>query len=278
MYKERLKELNKICIDVRRDCIKTQKAVGSGHLGGSFSAMEIMVYLYFEKMNVNTENPYKEDRDVFIISKGHASLGYYAVLGRRGYFPLEELKTYRHINSRLQGHTHIDCVPGVEVSTGSLGQGLSYGIGLALGYKKRGFNSSIYVMIGDGEMEEGQIWEAFLLQSHLKLDNLVTIIDNNKLQLDGFSTEIVGLNNMNKKMESFDFNSIEIDGNDFQQIERAFNKIEKGQANIIISNTVKGKGISFMENKVEWHSKKVDDKEYITALKELDEKEGEING
>lgn len=278
MDDKRLKELKQIAIDVRRDCIKTQRLTGSGHLGGAFSAVEMMIYLYFEKMNIDVENPLREDRDIFILSKGHASIGYYSVLARRGFFPLEELKTYRQINSRLQGHTHIDDAPGIECSTGSLGQGLSFGIGLALGFKKKGYKNNIYVMLGDGELEEGQIWEAFLLQEHLKLDNLVTIIDNNRLQLDDITENIIELTNFKDKMLSFNFNVIEIDGHNFEEIERAFLQLKKGEANVIISNTVKGKGISFMENSVIWHAKKVDEQEYLAALKELDEQEVVLNG
>lgn len=278
MESKRLKELKQIAIDVRRDSIKTQKTTGSGHLGGSFSALEMMVYLYFEKMNIDVSNPLKEERDIFILSKGHASLGFYSVLARRGFFPLEELKTYRRINSRLQGHSHIDSAPGIECSTGSLGQGLSFGIGLALGYKKKGLKNNIYVMLGDGELEEGQVWEAFLLQEHLKLDNLIIIIDNNRLQLDDITENIIGLTNIRDKMQAFNFNVLEINGNDFEEIDGAFFGIKKGKANLIICNTIKGKGISFMENSVEWHSKKADEREYEAALKELEEQEVALNG
>ncbi len=277
METKRLRELKQIAIDIRRDCIKTQKITGSGHLGGSFSALEMMIYLYFERMNIDVSKPLKEERDIFILSKGHASLGFYSVLARRGFFPLEELTTYRQINSRLQGHSHIDSAPGIECSTGSLGQGLSFGIGLALGYKKRGFKNNIYVMLGDGELEEGQVWEAFLLQEHLKLDNLTIIIDNNRLQLDDITENIIGLTNIRDKMQAFNFNVLEIDGNSFEEIDGAFTRIKKGEANLIICNTIKGKGISFMENSVEWHSKKVDDKEYEASLKELEKEEAALN-
>lgn len=273
----RIKELKQIAIDARRDCIITQKLTGSGHLGGAFSALEMMVYLYFEKMNVDVSEPLMTERDIFILSKGHASVGYYSVLARRGFFPLEELKTYRQINSRLQGHSHIDSAPGIECSTGSLGQGLSFGIGLALGYKKKGLNNNVYVMLGDGKLEEGQVWEAFLLQEHLKLDNLIIIIDNNRLQLDDITENVIGLTNLKDKMLSFNFNVMDVNGNDFEEIEEAFTKVKKGEANLIISNTIKGNGISFMENSIVWHSKKVDNKEYETSLKELDEQEVALN-
>lgn len=274
----RLRELKQIAIDVRRDCIKTQKHTGSGHLGGAFSALEMMVYLYFEKMNIDAAKPLMDERDIFILSKGHASVGYYSVLARRGFFPIEELETYRQINSRLQGHSHIDSAPGIECSTGSLGQGLSFGIGLSLGFKKRGLNNNVYVMLGDGELEEGQVWEAFLLQEHLKLDNLIIIIDNNRLQLDDITENVIGLTNLKEKMLAFNYNLMDINGNDFKEIEGAFSNIRKGKANLIISNTIKGKGISFMENSVIWHSKKVDDREYEASLKELEEQEVALNG
>ncbi len=277
MDANRLKELKQIAIDVRRDCIKTQKLTGSGHLGGAFSALEMMVYLYFEKMNINVSEPLMTERDIFILSKGHASVGYYSVLARRGFFPLEELKTYRQINSRLQGHSHIDSASGIECSTGSLGQGLSFGIGLALGFKKKGLKNNVFVMLGDGELEEGQVWEAFLLQEHLKLDNLVIIIDNNKLQLDDITENVIGLTNLKDKMLAFNFNVMDINGNDFEEIDGAFSYIKKGAANLIICNTIKGKGISFMENSVIWHAKKVDEQEYDASLKELDEQEVALN-
>lgn len=277
MDANRLKELKQIAIDARRDCIKTQKLTGSGHLGGAFSALEMMVYLYFEKMNINVSEPLMTERDIFILSKGHASVGYYSVLARKGFFPLEELKTYRQINSRLQGHSHIDSAPGIECSTGSLGQGLSFGIGLALGFKKKGLKNNVYVMLGDGELEEGQVWEAFLLQEHLKLDNLVIIIDNNKLQLDDITENVIGLTNLKDKMLAFNFNVLDINGNDFEEIDGAFSNIKKGAANLIICNTIKGKGISFMENSVIWHAKKVDEQEYEASLRELDEQEVALN-
>lgn len=277
MNKEKIKELQKLAITIRKDSIETQKEVGSGHLGGAFSAMEIMTYLYFYKMNIDVKNPLKEERDIFILSKGHASLGYYCVLARRGFFEVEELKTYRRINSRLQGHTHIDSAPGIECSTGSLGQGLSFGIGLALGYKKKGLNNKIYVMLGDGEMEEGQVWEALMLQGRLKLDNLVPIIDFNKIQLDDYVENITNFNNLSEKIKAFGFNVIDIDGHDFEKIDNAFNSIEKDCANIVIANTIKGKGVSFMENSIAWHSKKVNSEEYEKAIVELNTKEAELN-
>jgi transketolase len=275
--KNKVNYLKRIAINIRKDSLNVLRLAGSGHIGGSLSAVEIMVYLYFYKMNVDPTDPYKNDRDIFILSKGHASIGYYCVLARKGFMTYDELKTYRKINSRLQGHPHIDDVPGIECSSGSLGQGLSFGIGIALGYKKKGFSSSVYVMVGDGELEEGQIWEALILQSYLKLDNLIIIIDNNKLQLDDFTENITGINNLKKKFESFDFNVSEIDGNDFESIDKAFSNLRNDKPNIIIANTVKGKGISFMENKIEWHSKKIDDEVYKKAVEELNSQGESLN-
>ncbi|MBP2070902.1 transketolase [Thermoanaerobacterium butyriciformans] len=277
MEKNKVNYLKRIAINIRKDSLNVLRLAGSGHIGGSLSAVEIMVYLYFYKMNVDPTDPYKNDRDIFILSKGHASIGYYCVLARKGFMAYDELKTYRKINSRLQGHPHIDDVPGIECSSGSLGQGLSFGIGIALGYKKKGFSSSVYVMVGDGELEEGQIWEALILQSYLKLDNLIIIIDNNKLQLDDFTENITGINNLKKKFESFDFNVFEIDGNDFESIDKAFSNLRNDKPNIIIANTVKGKGISFMENKIEWHSKKIDDEVYKKAVEELNSQGESLN-
>lgn len=277
MDKETYDNLTKTAIKVRRLAIKTLKIAGSGHIGGSFSATELMVYLYFNKMNIDPHNPNKSDRDIFLLSKGHASLGYYSVLAERGYFKKEELSTYRQINSKFQGHPHIDEVPGVESSSGSLGQGISFGIGIALGMKKKNINNKIYVMTGDGELEEGQIWEAIILQAKLKLDNLIIIVDQNKLQLDDYVKNITELSNLKSKFESFGFNVIEINGNDFNEIDDAFKNFSSSKPNIIISDTVKGKGISFMENKVEWHSKKLNDEDYNKALMELEKQEADIN-
>lgn len=277
MNKQEITKLKKLGVQVRKDCIEIQRIAKSGHLGGAFSAVEIILYLYFKEMKIDVQNPWKEDRDIFILSKGHASIGYYSILARRGFFPLEELKTYRKINSRLQGHTHIYDAPGIECSTGSLGQGLSFGIGLALGYKKKGLKNKVYVMLGDGELEEGQLWEALLLQGKLKLDNLITIIDNNKLQLDDFVDNVLELNNISERIKPFGFNTIDIDGNDFDEIDKAFSKLMPNAANIIVAHTVKGKGVSFMENSIPWHAKKVNDEEYIKALEELRNMEDVLN-
>lgn len=278
MDKQKILELKKKAVEARRKCIEMVRTAGSGHIGGSFSAIEMMIYLYFYKMRINPEKPYDEKRDIFILSKGHASSGYYSVLSMRGYFPDEELATYRQINSRLQGHPRLGDLPGVECSSGSLGQGLSFGIGMALGYKKKGLDNNVYVMIGDGEAEEGQIWEALMLQSFLKLDNLIIMVDCNRLQLDDFVDNVTGLYDLGKKLNSFGYNVIQIDGNDFEEIDKAFSNLDRVIPNIIIANTIKGKGISFMENSIEWHSKKVSDEEYKIAMKELDGQEAALNG
>jgi len=277
LERELYKKLTKTAIKVRRLAIKTLKTAGSGHIGGSFSAVELMVYLFFNKMNIEPHNPKKEDRDIFILSKGHASLGYYSVLAEKGYFEREELSTYRQINSRLQGHPHMDEAPGIESSSGSLGQGISFGIGLAIGFKKRNMPNKIYVMTGDGELEEGQIWEAIMLQSHLKLDNLIIVVDQNGLQLDDYVKNITGLTNIKSIFEAFGFNTIKIDGNNYNEIDNAFTTLSSNKPNIIIAETIKGKGIFFMEDRVEWHSKKLNDEEYMRALKELEEQEVIIN-
>lgn len=269
MDENKLTLLEQTARQVRKDCLEIQKTVGSGHLGGSFSAVELMVYLYFERMNIDPRFPNKEDRDIFILSKGHATLGYYSVLARRGFFPVEELKTYRRINSRLQGHTLMDSAPGIESTSGSLGQGLSFGIGMALGYKRRKMKNTVYVMVGDGELQEGQIWEAFILQGRLQLDNLVLIIDNNHLQLDDYVRNVTGQENYPEQFRAFGFNVISVNGHDFLRIEEAFNQLLPGRANVIIADTTKGKGISFMENEVAWHAKKLSDEEYKLAMEEL---------
>lgn len=276
MDREKLINLKKIALNVRKDCIEIQRCAGSGHLGGAFSAVEMMVYLYFERMHINPSDPLDVNRDIFILSKGHASIGYYSVLARRGFFPVDELKTYRRINSRLQGHTHIDDAPGIECTTGSLGQGLSFGLGLAFGFKRKGLNNKVYVMMGDGETEEGQVWEAFMLQGHLKLDNLIAIIDNNGLQLDDYTVNITCAAGLKEKLESFGYNAIEMNGHDFEEIDRAFSMTDARRANVIISDTVKGKGVSFMENSIPWHSRKMSDDEYKAAMDELSHGEADL--
>lgn len=274
MLRAELDHLKSLALESRKKCIETQYLVKSGHLGGSFSAMEMMIYLYFKKMNIQPGAEKNLERDVFILSKGHASLGYYVVLAERGFFPVEELQTYRQIDTRLQGHTHMDSVPGVECSTGSLGQGLSYGLGIALSKKKQGLGGKVYVLLGDGEMQEGQIWEALMLQSKLQLDNLIPIVDNNGLQLDSDVASVMGHPDFEQRIRAFGHHVVEVDGQDFEGIDRGFDQLIEGRANCIIANTTKGAGISFMENQVPWHSKKLSEAEYERALSELAEKEG----
>lgn len=266
---EDIKKLQRLAIMMRRDCLEMQQIAGSGHLGGAFSAMEMLIYLYFRKMKIDCTNYLKEGRDIFILSKGHCSIGYYSVLARRGFFTVEELKTYRQIGSRLQGHPHMDNAPGIECSGGALGQGLSFALGLALGYKKNKWDGMVYVMVGDGEIQEGQVWEALLLQGYLKLTNLVIIVDNNKLQLDNFVDQVVDFSNLLEKLQAFGYHVEEIDGHDFSQIDNAFMALSSDRGNVIIANTVKGKGISFMEHSIAWHSKKASEVEYQAALLEL---------
>jgi transketolase len=268
-----LMQLKKIAVQVREDCIKTQKIAGSGHLGGSFSAVELMVYLYFEQMNVDPQESLKADRDIFILSKGHASLGYYSVLARRGFFPVAELQTYRRIDSRLQGHSCLDSAPGIENSSGSLGQGFSFGLGIALGYRRRRMKNRVYVMIGDGELQEGQVWEGIILQQKLQLDNLILIVDNNHLQLDDYVQNVIGRENYLEQFQTFDFKVIPVDGHDFGRLEQAFGQICPSRANVLIADTVKGKGISFMENQIASHSQKLTDQQYQLALAELGKEE-----
>ena len=266
---EELKHLQKLAVAVRRDCIETQHKVGSGHLGGSFSAVEVMLYLYFKEMAVDTAQWRQAGRDVFILSKGRASLAYYSVLARRGFFPVEELASYRQLGSRLQGHSHMDSAPGIECSTGSLGQGLSFGIGIALGYAYQHYKGRVYVMLGDGELQEGQVWEALCLQAHLKLSSLVVLIDRNGLQLDATVAKVQKLEDAAKAFAGLGYFVQEIDGHDFGAIDRAFTNLHGIKPNLILADTVKGKGISFMENQVNWHAQKVTEEEYRLALAEL---------
>ncbi len=269
MTENKNQNLKELANDLRVLSVETQNLIGSGHLGGSYSAAELFVYLYHEEMNISQENVKDPNRDYFILSKGHASLGYYSVLAQKGFFPREEMKTYRQLNSRLQGHTEIDTVPGIESSTGSLGQGFSYAIGLAMGLKKQNLSGTVYVMLGDGECQEGQIWEAIMLQSHLKLDNLVPILDNNRIQLDNFTEAVMGDVKWNSILSSFGYDVREFDGHDFEAIEGAFANRPADQPVFLLANTVKGKGVSFMEDVVAWHSKKCDATEFVQAMEEL---------
>ena len=269
-------ELMKTAVEIRKGIIASLHSAKAGHPGGSLSATEIFTYLYFEEMNVDPKNPKKENRDRFVLSKGHTAPGLYSTLAQKGYFPKEDLLTLRHTGSYLQGHPDMKHIPGVDMSSGSLGQGISAAVGMAIAGKLDGADYRVYTLLGDGEIEEGQVWEASMLAAHKKLDNLVVIIDNNNLQIDGAITEVNSPYPIDKKFEAFNFHVINIDGNDFDQIDAAFKeaKTVKGQPTAIIAKTVKGKGVSFMENQVGWHGKAPNDEEYKIAMEEL-EKAGE---
>jgi len=269
-------ELMKTANEIRKGIVTALHSAKAGHPGGSLSATEIFTYLYFEEMNVDPKNPKKADRDRFVLSKGHTAPGLYSTLAQKGFFPKEDLVTLRHTGSYLQGHPDMKHIPGVDMSSGSLGQGISAAVGMAIAGKLDNADYRVYTLLGDGEIQEGQVWEASMLAAHRKLDNLVVIVDNNNLQIDGEITEVNSPYPIDKKFEAFNFHVINIDGNDFDQIDAAFKeaKTVKGQPTAIIAKTVKGKGVSFMENQVGWHGKAPNDEEYKIAMEEL-EKAGE---
>lgn len=269
-------ELMKKANDIRKDIITAVHSAKAGHPGGSLSAADIYTYLYFEEMNIDPTDPKKADRDRFVLSKGHTAPGYYSALAERGYFPVEDLKTLRHTGSYLQGHPDMKHIPGVDMSSGSLGQGISAAVGMAVSAKIYGEDYRVYTLLGDGEIQEGQVWEAAMLAGHRKLDNLVVIVDNNNLQIDGYISEVNSPYPIDKKFEAFNFHVISIDGHNFDQIDAAFNeaKATKGMPTVIIAKTVKGKGVSFMENKAEWHGAAPNDEQYAVAMADL-EKVGE---
>ncbi|WIF95310.1 transketolase [Caminicella sporogenes] len=265
------KELEKIAVQIRKDIINMIAEAGSGHPGGSLSAADIITALYFKKMNIDPENPNWEDRDRFVLSKGHAAPVLYAALARRGYFSPDELLKLRKINSMLQGHPDMKGTPGIEMSTGSLGQGFSASIGMALASKLDGKKNRIYVLLGDGEINEGIVWEGAMAAAHYKLDNLTAILDYNGLQIDGKNEEVMNIKPVDEKWKSFGWHVIEIDGHNFEEIFKAFDEAEsvKGKPTMIIAKTVKGKGVSFMENKVGWHGSAPTKEDREKALKEL---------
>ena len=269
-------ELSKIANEVRKGVIKSTHAAKSGHPGGSLSVADIITYLYFEEMNVDPQNPKWTERDRFVLSKGHVAPALYATLAEKGFFPKEDLLTLRHVGSYLQGHPDMKGVPGVDMSSGSLGQGVSCAAGMALAAKLDNKDYRVYAITGDGEIEEGQIWEAAMFAGFRKLDNLVVIVDNNHLQIDGAIDEVCSPYPIDKKFEAFNFHTIVIDGNNFDEIRMALNEARetKGKPTAIIARTVKGKGVSFMENVVGWHGKGPNDEECKIALEEL-EKAGE---
>ena len=269
-------ELEKMANEIRKDIVTAVHSAKSGHPGGSLSSADIFTYLYFEEMNVDPANPKWEDRDRFVLSKGHVAPGLYSTLAEKGYFPKEDLKTLRHTGSYLQGHPDMKHIPGIDMSSGSLGQGVSVAVGMAAAGKYDKKDYRVYTLTGDGEIQEGQIWEAAMWAGHRKLDNLVVIVDNNNLQIDGSVEDVCSPYPIDKKFEAFNFHVINIDGNDFDQIREAFKEARetKGMPTAIIAKTVKGKGVSFMENAAVWHGKAPNDEEYEIAMADL-EKAGE---
>ena len=269
-------ELEKMANEIRKDIVTAVHSAKSGHPGGSLSSADIFTYLYFEEMNVDPANPKWEDRDRFVLSKGHVAPGLYSTLAEKGYFPKEDLKTLRHTGSYLQGHPDMKHIPGIDMSSGSLGQGVSVAVGMAAAGKYGKKDYRVYTLTGDGEIQEGQIWEAAMWAGHRKLDNLVVIVDNNNLQIDGSIEDVCSPYPIDKKFEAFNFHVINIDGNDFDQIRAAFKEARetKGMPTAIIAKTVKGKGVSFMENAAGWHGKAPNDEEYEIAMADL-EKAGE---
>lgn len=269
-------ELMKTANEVRKGIVTAVHSAKSGHPGGSLSAADIYTYLYFEEMNIDPKDPKKADRDRFVLSKGHTAPGYYSTLAHRGFFPVEDLTTLRKVGSYLQGHPDMKHIPGVDMSSGSLGQGISAAVGMAISAKLSGDDYRVYTLLGDGEIQEGQVWEASMLAGHRKLDNLVVIVDNNNLQIDGKITDVNSPYPIDKKFEAFNFHVINIDGNDFDQIEAAFKEARKtkGMPTAIIAKTIKGKGVSFMEDQAGWHGKAPNDEQYAQAMEEL-EKAGE---
>ena len=265
------KQLQITACNVRMGIIDATHSAKAGHPGGSLSATEMFTYLYFKELNVDPKNPKWENRDRFVLSKGHTAPGLYAALAHRGFFPVADLITLRHIDSYLQGHPNMNSVPGVDMSTGSLGQGISCAVGMALGLKHQGNPARVYTLLGDGEIQEGQVWEACMAAAHYKLDNFVAIIDNNGLQIDGNIADVMSPYPIVDKLEAFGFNTIAIDGHDFDQIEAAFAaaKATKGKPTAIVMKTIKGKDVSFMENNAGWHGKAPNDAEHEQAIKEL---------
>lgn len=264
-------ELKKTAHKVREGIVTSIFSAKAGHPGGSLSAADLFTYLYFEELNIDPKNPKKEDRDRFVLSKGHTAPGLYAALAHRGFFPVEDLETLRHTGSYLQGHPDMKCVPGVDMSTGSLGQGFSAAVGMALAAKMDQKDYRVYALCGDGEIQEGQIWEAAMFAGHRKLDNLVVIIDHNKLQIDGRVEDVCSPYPIDKKFQAFHFHTITIDGHNFDEIAAAFKEARetKHMPTAIIANTIKGRGISFMEDAAEWHGKAPKEEEFKVAMEDL---------
>ena len=267
-----IEELTKVAIKIRKGIIDAVYSAKSGHPGGSLSIADILTVLYFHEMNIDPKNPNWEDRDRIVLSKGHCSPALYSCLANKGYFPVEDLKTFRKIDSYLQGHPDKNKVPGVDMTTGSLGQGLSAANGMAIAGKMDNKDYRVYCILGDGEIEEGQVWEAAMTSNKYKLDNLCVIIDNNNLQIDGTIEEVMNSYPIDEKFKSFGFEIIKIDGHDLEEIIKAFEVARniKGKPTCIIAKTIKGKGISFMENQVSWHGKAPNEEQYKQAIEELE--------
>ncbi len=266
------KELQKTANEVRKSIVTAVHAAGAGHPGGSLSSADIMTYLYFEEMNIDPKKPTDPDRDRFVLSKGHCAPGLYSVMAERGYFPKEELTTLRKLGSRLQGHPSMQYLPGIDMSSGSLGQGISAACGMALSAKLDNKDFRVYTLLGDGEIEEGQVWEAAMFAGFRKLDNLVVIVDNNNLQIDGPIDTVCSPYPIDKKFEAFNFHVINIDAHNFDEIKAALEEAKntKGMPTAIIAHSVKGKGVSFMENNAGWHGKAPNDEQYAQAMEDLE--------
>ena len=280
MTPQEKKQLQVMACKVRMGVIEGVHAAKSGHPGGSLSAADMFTYLYFKELRVDPENPHWEDRDRFVLSKGHTAPGLYAALALRGFFPVEDLVTLRKLGSYLQGHPNMNSVPGVDMSTGSLGQGISVACGMALAIRLKKRDNRVYTLLGDGEIQEGQVWEACMFAAHYKLDNLCVIIDNNGLQIDGDIAKVMSPYPIDKKLEAFGFHVETIDGHDFDAIASALDtaKTVKGQPSAIIMKTVKGKGVSFMENQASWHGSAPNDEQYAVAMAELKQQLSDLEG
>ena len=273
-------KLQKTANEIRKGIVTSVHSAKAGHPGGSLSAADIFTYLYFEEMNIDPKNPKMEERDRFVLSKGHVAPGLYSTLANRGFFPVEDLKTLRHLGSYLQGHPDMKHIPGVDMSSGSLGQGLSAAVGMALSAKMDGKSYRTYSLLGDGEIQEGQIWEAAMFAGHRKLDNLVAIVDNNGLQIDGKIDDVCSPYPIDKKFEAFNFHVINVDAHDFDALKAAFDEARatKGQPTAIIAKSTKGKGVSFMENQASWHGTAPNDEQYAVAMEDLAKIDAEFGG
>ena len=264
-------ELQKMANEVRKGIVTAVHSAKAGHPGGSLSAADVFTYLYFEELNIDPKDPKNPDRDRFVLSKGHTAPGYYSAMAHRGYFPVEDLKTLRHVGSYLQGHPNMNEVPGVDMSTGSLGQGVSAACGMAKGFKFQNLPNRVYTLLGDGEIQEGEVWEAMMFAAHYQLDNLCVFVDNNNLQIDGEISKVMSPYPIDEKLKAFGFQVEVIDGQDFDQIEQAVAhaKATKGKPYAVVMKTIKGKDVSYMENQAAWHGKAPNDAEYEQAMAEL---------